>query len=149
MIGRTMFCLLSVFAMMVCLTVADAQQRSPEPRPSGKRSAVPREENSPVLSGRRETKAAPRSITFTPEREAAALTFVRAHRPELAPVLEDLNRRQPAEYQRAICDFFWTSETLAAIRQEDPQRYELSLEAWKLEVQTHLLASQLANRRGV
>jgi hypothetical protein len=85
-------------------------------------------------------------VTFTPEREAAALAFVRQNRPELDSVLADLKTRQPTEYQRAICDFFWASETLTLMRQEEPRRHDLALRAWQLESLVHYLASQLAGQ---
>ena len=123
-----------------------SQQRPSQTRPAGKRGAAPREPEAAPLAPTRLPKAAPRSVTFTPEREAAALAFVQTHRSELLPVLEDLKTRQPAEYQRAICDFFWVSETLAAMRQDDPQRHDLALRTWRLETLTHLLTSQLAGQ---
>jgi hypothetical protein len=137
---------------LLAATLADswvavqAQQRTPRAAPSGRRGAAPREPESNALSGARTTQAAPRSVTFTAEREAAALTFVRANRPELVAVLEELKGGNPAEYERAICDLFWTSETLATIRQDDPRRYDLALRTWQLETRTHLLASQIAGR---
>ena len=123
---------------------AQTQPRTPRATPSGRRGAAPREPEAREIAGARPVLATPRSITFTLEREAAALAFVRANGPELLPVLEDLKVRKQADYERAICDFFWTSETLAAIRQEDPGRYAVALRSWQLEARTHLLASQLA-----
>ncbi|MCI0492439.1 MAG: hypothetical protein L0Z07_05850 [Planctomycetes bacterium] len=146
MIVRNTFRLMPVAVLAISLTMVHAQQRPGVPRPSGTRGAVARDAETRTPDGMHLTKAAPRSITFTPEREAAALTFVRANLPELLPVLEDLKIRQSAEYQRAICDFFWTSETLATIRQQDPKRYNLALQMWRLETQTHLLTSQLVRQ---
>ncbi|MCI0359074.1 MAG: DUF1515 domain-containing protein [Planctomycetaceae bacterium] len=85
-------------------------------------------------------------MTFTPEREAAAQTFVRLNRPELLAVLDALKASQPQQYQRAICDLFWTSESLAKIREQDSRWHELALKTWQLESQTHLLALQLASQ---
>lgn len=135
-------------ALAVSLATVEAQHRSPAPQAaqSGKRVPSPRQPESNSLPGARLTKAPPRSLTFTPEREAAALAFVRLNRPELLELLEDLRTRNATEYQRAICDFFWTSEHLAAIREGEPGRYELALRTWQLETQTHLLTSQLAAR---
>ena len=150
MIARTTLC---VLLLTWLVSAADAQQRGDtggglrgQPRPANKRNPTPRDAEAAPPAGMRLPKTAPRSITFTPEREAAALAFVATHRPELPPVLEDLKARQPSEYQRAICDFFWVSETLAAMRQADPQRHDLALRTWRLETLTHLLTSQLAGR---
>ena len=140
MILRTAFSLL--FIVLGAGSV-EAQQR-----PANKRNPAPRDAKSETAppAPTRLPKTAPRSVTFTPEREAAALAFVAAHRPELPPVLNDLKARQPTEYQRAICDFFWVSETLAAMRQADQERHDLALRTWRLETLANLLTSQLAGR---
>jgi hypothetical protein len=132
--------------MALASTAVQAQQRSPQAAPGNRRVPTAREAESPPVPGARPGQLSRRSVTFTPEREAAALAFLRLNRPELLPVLEDLQSSKPDEYQRAICDFFWTSETLAAIRQDDARLHELSLRTWQLEAQTHLLASQLAGQ---
>jgi hypothetical protein len=135
---------LALAALAVLVSTAVAQQRVPQGA-SPNRRGTPRQ-SEPGLSsgGARLPKAAPRSVTFTPEREAAALAFVRNNRPELAPVLEQLQKSKPEEYRRAICDLFWTSEALAKLHDDDPRWHELALKTWKLESQTHYLASQLA-----
>lgn len=84
-----------------------------------------------------------RTVIFTEEREAAARTFVRKNRVELDPVLEQLKLTKPAEYQQVICDLFRTVELFTALRQEDAQRYDLSLRAWQWEAKTQLLAAEL------
>jgi hypothetical protein len=78
-----------------------------------------------------------------PEREAAALTFARLHHPELAELLVQLKKNRPAEYQRALRDLFQASERLARIEEKSPERYELTLEAWKLESRSRLLAARM------
>jgi hypothetical protein len=133
-----------LIAAAFCTTV-QAQQR-PQRTPSGPRTTTPPEARPAPAAGSRLTRSAPRSVTFTPEREAAALAFVQQNRPELVGVLADLKTRKPTEYQRAICDFFWTSETLATMRQEEPRRHDLALRTWQLEALMHLLASQLAGQ---
>lgn len=139
---RPTLAFLLVGAVSVVGTPAYAQRRTPE-------NANPREQRQPNRSGEAALAAGmgilPRNkVTFTAEREAAALTFVRQHRPELVEVLENLKTAQPSEYQRAICDLFWTSEMLTAVRQEDRQRYDYALRSWQWEAKAHLLAAQLA-----
>lgn len=138
---------LLIVILLVYCPVGQAQQRQPQAARNNQRTpAAPREVESPPVAGARSAGVSRRNVTFTPEREAAALTFVRINRPELLEVLERLKGSNEAEYQRAICDFFWTSETLAGLRQDDARAYELALRAWRLEAQTHFLASQLAAR---
>jgi hypothetical protein len=78
----------------------------------------------------------------TPEREAAAITFVRQHHAELVDLLNQLKETKPAEYQSAIRELFQTSERLAQLREQDPQRYELELDAWKTKSRIQLLAAR-------
>ncbi|MCE9604392.1 MAG: hypothetical protein K8U03_05740 [Planctomycetia bacterium] len=84
---------------------------------------------------------------FTPEREAAALTFVRTHHPELADLLERLKERRPHEYEKAIRDLFRVSERLAVSREEFPLRYELELKQWKLTSRIQVQTARLAMGR--
>jgi hypothetical protein len=86
------------------------------------------------------------SPAFTEEREAAAQVFLRNNAPELLPVLRDLAARNRPEYERAMRDFFQTSERLAEIRQRDPQQYALALRNTQAEMRVNLLAAQLARR---
>jgi len=102
---------------------ASAKSKSPADRSAaGKRSTMPE---------------------FTPEREAAALTFVRQHHPELARILPALKDRQGGEYKRAIRELFRTSERLAQLRQRNPERYEIELKLWKLHSRVQVLAAKV------
>ena len=80
---------------------------------------------------------------FTPEREAAALTFVRQHHPELAELLAALKTKDVKEYSRAIHDLFRTSERLTSYREKYPDRHEAELAAWQIKSRIQLLATQL------
>lgn len=80
----------------------------------------------------------------TPAREAAAITFARRHHPELADLLERLQRGNPRQYGQAILELFRTSERLARIEERDPERYEMALELWKLDSRIQLRAARMA-----
>jgi hypothetical protein len=80
---------------------------------------------------------------FTKAREAAALTFVRAHHPELAELLEQLKDSNQQEYQRAIRDLFLSSERLAQVEERNPARYELELKDWRLQSRIQLLVARM------
>lgn len=81
---------------------------------------------------------------FTLEREAAALTFVRRHHPELSALLQQLKPMNASAYEQGIGELFQISEKLAELQQRDPPRYELGLEAWKVRSRVELLTAQLA-----
>ena len=87
----------------------------------------------------------PRRISgFTEEREAAAMTFVRANHPELALLLEQLKLSDNAEYQRAIRELFHSSEKLAQLQERNPRRYPMELATWKLNSRIQLLVARLS-----
>jgi hypothetical protein len=92
-------------------------------------------------------KSPPRSSRkvagFTEEREAAAMTFVRAYHPELADLLDQLKLSNTTEYQRAIRDLFKSSEKLAQVQEKSPARYELELELWKVDSRIQVLLARL------
>lgn len=81
---------------------------------------------------------------FTSEREAAALTFIGLHHPEMAELLRQLKGTNPAEYKREIRVLFRSSETLADLHDSDPELYELELKAWILDSRIRLLAARLS-----
>ena len=89
---------------------------------------------------KRPTKAVP--VPLTPEREAAAIQFVREHHPELVDLLMGLKDMQPGQYQTAVRQLFQTSERLAKIHETDPPRYELELSLWKIKSRIQLLAAR-------
>jgi hypothetical protein len=80
---------------------------------------------------------------FTPEREAAAVEFVRRHHPELAALLAELKKTEAAEYHRAVSALFRASERLAHVQERNPETYERELNAWKLSSRIQLLVAQI------
>ena len=79
----------------------------------------------------------------TPGREAAAMTFVKQHHPELAELLIYLKGSNRKEYQLAVRDLFRASERLAQIQERDAERYELELALWKMGSRIQLLSARL------
>ena len=80
---------------------------------------------------------------YTEEHEAAALHFVKKNLPELLPVLAELKKSSPAQYQQEIREIFSDTELLAELS-DDTQRYELELKIWKTENKAHLLIAKLS-----
>ena len=89
-------------------------------------------------------KEKPRALSaVTPEREAAAMTFVHLNHPELADLLLQLKENQSHEYERAVRELFRTTERMALIRERDPAQYELELAVWTAQSHVQLLAAKL------
>ncbi|QDU97343.1 hypothetical protein [Lignipirellula cremea] len=84
-----------------------------------------------------------RSFVVTPEREAAALSFVREHHKQLADLLVALERTNQREYKRAIRDLSRHCERMAQVRERDPRLYALELESWKSRSRIQLLVARL------
>lgn len=82
--------------------------------------------------------------SFTPEREAAALTFAGMHHPELATLLEQLKSSNPKGYRSAVQELFAQSERLARLQTRTPERYETELALWKLDSRIRLKAARSA-----
>jgi hypothetical protein len=80
---------------------------------------------------------------FTEEREAAALHFVKKNLPELLPILAELKKSSPSQYEREVREIFNDTETLTEMS-DDTQRYELELKIWKTENKAHLLVAKLS-----
>ena len=79
---------------------------------------------------------------FTEEREAAALHFVGKHCPEMAPLLAELKKNRPAQYEQRIREIFQTTEMLADL-QDEPRRRDIELKIWKAENRAFVLVARL------
>ena len=90
-----------------------------------------------------ETAPLPR---FTEEREAAALFFVKKHLPDFLPLLEELQKNNPAQYQLQVREIFRVTEMLADLKLE-PKRHDLELKIWKSENRAFLLLAKLGNAK--
>jgi hypothetical protein len=80
---------------------------------------------------------------FTEEREAAALFFVKKHLPELLPLLEQLKKSTPVQYEHEIREIFQVTEMLADLK-DDPKRHDLELKIWITENKANTLVAQLS-----
>lgn len=85
------------------------------------------------------------ATVVAPEREEAALAFVREHYPELTSLLESLRVMKPAEYSRAIGELYQVSRSLESLKPRNPRRYEVGLELWKAKSRAELLAARLVS----
>ncbi len=91
----------------------------------------------------RDVARAKRLPEVTPEREAAVLTFVKRHHPELIRLLSYLRLHQPRQYQRAVRELARMAERLAQVHQRDMARYELELRAWKTRSHIDVLVARM------
>ncbi len=110
---------------------------------AGKAEAEARAKSKPEDKSNQPNKNAPKNQDMNAEREQIALDFVAQHHPKLGKLILPLKTSNPKEYQRALKELFRTSERLSGIRLKDPDRYELELEAWKIQSHVRLLAARM------
>lgn len=79
----------------------------------------------------------------TPEREAAVMTFVKQHHPELADLLVQLKSSSSKEYEKGVRELFRASERLAQIQERDLEQYELELKLWQAQSRVQLLSARV------
>ena len=106
-------------------------------------SSKPTNQNAEKTREKSNPKSILKGTEVQAEQEAGALAFASQHHPELVSLLSPLKTVNPGEYQRAIRDLFRTSERLDLVRMRDQPRYELELQAWKLNSKVRLLAARL------
>ncbi|MDB5334659.1 MAG: hypothetical protein JWN70_278, partial [Planctomycetaceae bacterium] len=116
----------------------DSSDKSPDKKTDKKVEADARNANKS-----NQKVAAKNNQEMTPEREQSALDFVEQNHPKLAKLISLLKTSNPKEYQRALKELYRTSDRLAGIRTKDPARYELELDAWKLQSHVRLLAARM------
>lgn len=98
---------------------------------------------SPAKSPKSEPKKPPAPVEQV-EGETLVLEFAATHHPELADLLVQLRSDDPREFEQAIRDLNRTRERLERMKEKTPERYELELNAWKLDSRIRLLAARLA-----
>jgi hypothetical protein len=97
----------------------------------------------PTKNGKRNLNTQPMVLTLP--RKAAALAFARKHHPELAKLLVGLEPRNRKAYSRAMHELYRTSERLARAQGRlTAERYEMELDAWKLDSRIRLLAARVS-----
>lgn len=106
-------------------------------------------ENTSRTSGRSDKNANAKPMSVTPEREAAAMTFVKQHHPELSDLLVYLKKNMPKQYDKAARELFRASERLARLKDNgDDKRYDLELKLWQTRSRVQLLTARLRTRPG-
>lgn len=82
------------------------------------------------------------SVTADAERAQRVRAFVGEHQPELAALLDRLEKRKPADHAVAIADLDDSVRALVASRAKDERLYELELRAWQARTRIDLLVAR-------
>ena len=79
------------------------------------------------------------------EHEATARRFAADHHPELAALLDQLEKTAPAEYAAAIKELDGARRHVESLKALQPIDYELGLAEWKVMSRIRLRLAQMAN----
>jgi hypothetical protein len=89
-------------------------------------------------------KRGPRSHhALSAEDERAALEFAQVHHPELHALLLRLRGGRKGQYLTAVRQLDQTRERLERLRERTPERYEPSLEQWRIDSRLRLLVARM------
>lgn len=77
-------------------------------------------------------------------REQAARRFAAEHHPELARLLGELARQDRKQYDAAITDIHRAIDRMDKYREKQPERYEATLEDWKLSSRIRLAVARMS-----
>jgi hypothetical protein len=78
----------------------------------------------------------------TPEQRRLALAFARDNHPELARLLEQLEKSRSSEFGRAVRELNLQIQRLERTREKSPARYAVQLESWKADSQIRILMAR-------
>jgi DNA repair exonuclease SbcCD ATPase subunit len=81
------------------------------------------------------------------DERAAAMKFAADNHPELARLLEQLDKSRPGEFARAVKEIHQQFQRLERIREKSPGRYSEQLEAWKQNSQIRVLVARWSRSR--
>ena len=130
---------LIVVALIVVTSLMAAPQESSNKSGAANAAKKNRDEKPAIRKHRKDV----RMPGFSPEREAAAITFLDSHHAELGQLLKRLKKSRPMEYKKAVREIFRASERLTNWQDKNPKRYEVELKLWKLNSRIQLLAAKM------
>ena len=137
---------ISLLSGPVALIVAASLMAAPQESAKQGGAARAAKKNTNKGGGKSASRKRPKDVRmpgFSPEREAAAITFLDSHHPELSRLLGRLKKSRPKEYKKAVRDIFRASERLTNWQDKNPKRYEVELKLWKLKSRIQLLTAKL------
>jgi hypothetical protein len=82
--------------------------------------------------------------SVSPEDQQSAMAFVREHHPELAHLLEQLQKSRPEEFRVAIRQIVPQTQAILRLREKSPSRYTTQLAIWKRDSEIRLLIARWA-----
>ncbi|MEZ6130127.1 MAG: hypothetical protein R3C59_15690 [Planctomycetaceae bacterium] len=84
----------------------------------------------------------PAVVALSSEQEQRALEFAREHHPELAELLDGLQKRSQSGFSKGVRDIHTAVVRLERVRERQPARFETELNNWKLDSEIRLLTAR-------
>ena len=81
-------------------------------------------------------------VKLTTDQEKVALEFARKHHPELANLLEQLQRKEAPGFARGIREVHISAQRLERFRDKQPARFKAELDSWKRSSEIRLLTAK-------
>lgn len=134
--------LFSHTARIICAYALLAIAGSGRPAAIALADGSPPESPVPATTTSEPPKPRPAPAATDVERAERVRTFVGAHQPELAELLDRLEKRKPAEHAAAVADLDASVRALAASRAKDERLYELELRVWRARTRIDLLVAR-------
>lgn len=120
---------------------AQAGQKKPAARPGRHTEAKKKTDTQQKLTSARaaDTTTHKRPQPLSSKQQQSALAFARENHPELVRLIQQLKRKRPDEYHRALRDLHSAGERFGRMKQRMPaDRYEQQLALWKLDSRIRL-----------
>lgn len=133
------FVLACGLAWSVSAGTAEEPKAEQKPANAAEKSAKPAEK-----SAQKKKPKKPGGVQKNGSVDAAAIAFAREHHPELADLVTELQKSNPAEFKTAVRDLAHAKQRLEKIRDRSPDRYQFALEGWKLDSRLRLVAARMS-----
>lgn len=127
---------MSVVVLLVALVAAGGMAGAQQGAASEKQSDEVNREK--VSSGDKKSAKA----EVSDEDRATAMKFASENHPELARLLEHLEKSRPGEFSRAARELTLQIQALERTREKSPAKYQTQLETWKRDSQIRVLMAR-------
>lgn len=133
----------SCLLLLATISCFVAGQRSTSAQDSVKPSKVEtKSESSTDASAQADKK----KTEITEADRAYVLKFAKENHPELAGLLEQLQKSRPNEFAKAVRELHQQVRALDRVRERSPARYEEQLASWKRDSKIRLLMARWAKK---
>ncbi|APZ93646.1 hypothetical protein Fuma_03264 [Fuerstiella marisgermanici] len=129
--------MVGVVCLVSCANPAMASNSDPD---QGEDRVSDKQRSEQRLDARKAQR--PTLLKVTADQQTTALEFAKEHHPELAALLDRLQKNSPTQFARGIREVHLAAQRLERIGQRQPARREAELKKWKLDSEIRLLTAK-------